>query len=87
MESPELAFTIWLLACVSGPADGYPNGKVTEACSSMMPLHGHYPQLTPKHIITASETEFRPGDHIKGIVTFMLKQLWSKIDSIWTQPL
>ncbi|XP_006015064.1 ferric-chelate reductase 1 isoform X2 [Alligator sinensis] len=65
MESPELAFTIWLLACVSGPADGYPNGKVTEACSSMMPLHGHYPQLTPKHIITASETEFRPGDHIK----------------------
>ncbi|XP_073213046.1 putative ferric-chelate reductase 1 isoform X2 [Lepidochelys kempii] len=65
MEPPGLAFTLWIFAFLSVPAAGYPNGKVKEACSSMMPCHGHSPQPLPKHTISVNETEFRPGDHIK----------------------
>lgn len=69
MEPPGLAFSLWIFAFLSVPAAGYPNGKVREACSSMMPCHGHSPQPSPKHTISVNETEFRPGDHIKGIVS------------------
>ncbi|EMP33183.1 Putative ferric-chelate reductase 1 [Chelonia mydas] len=65
MEPPGLAFSLWIFAFLSVPAAGYPNGKVREACSSMMPCHGHSPQPSPKHTISVNETEFRPGDHIK----------------------
>ncbi|XP_053894288.1 putative ferric-chelate reductase 1 [Malaclemys terrapin pileata] len=65
MEPPVLAFTLWIFAFLSVPAAGYPNGKVREACSSMMPRHEHSPQPSPEHTISVNETEFRPGDHIK----------------------
>uniref|UniRef100_A0A8C8R6P2 Ferric chelate reductase 1 n=1 Tax=Pelusios castaneus TaxID=367368 RepID=A0A8C8R6P2_9SAUR len=65
MEPPGLAFAVWMFAFLSVPATGYPNGKVKEACSSMMPLHGHPPQPSPEHSMSVKETEFRPGDHIK----------------------
>ncbi|XP_067394490.1 ferric-chelate reductase 1-like [Emydura macquarii macquarii] len=65
MEPTGIAFAVWIFAFFSVPATGYPNGKVREACSSMMPLHGHPPQPSPEHTISVNETEFRPGDHIK----------------------
>ncbi|KAM9128937.1 putative ferric-chelate reductase 1 isoform 2-T2 [Pangshura tecta] len=65
MEPPVLAFALWIFAFLSVPAAGYPNGKVREACSSMMPCHGHSPQPSPEHSISVNETKFRPGDHIK----------------------
>ncbi|KAH0618415.1 hypothetical protein JD844_017592 [Phrynosoma platyrhinos] len=65
MESPSMAFIAWMLLCFSGPSTGYPNGKVTESCNSMIPLHGHPPQKFPKHTIEVNVTQFKPGDHVK----------------------
>ncbi|XP_066453488.1 putative ferric-chelate reductase 1 [Eleutherodactylus coqui] len=56
---------IWLLACSSSPVAGYPNGKVTSACSSMEPEHEHYPKSRVIHNITVDKTVFGPGDRIK----------------------
>ncbi|XP_061489677.1 ferric-chelate reductase 1-like isoform X2 [Rhineura floridana] len=66
MESPGIALIAWVLACLPGPSAGYPDGKVEEACNSMMPLHGHSsPQQFLKHTIEVNVTEFKPGDHVK----------------------
>nr|XP_032660853.1 putative ferric-chelate reductase 1 isoform X2 [Chelonoidis abingdonii] len=65
MEPAVLAFVLWIFGFLSVPAAGYPNGKVREACSSMMPSHGHSPQPSPEHTISVNETKFRPGNHIK----------------------
>ncbi|XP_075792714.1 putative ferric-chelate reductase 1 isoform X1 [Pelodiscus sinensis] len=65
MELPGLTRTLWIFTFLSVPVAGYPNGKVKEACSSMRPLHGHFPQPSPVHTISVNVTVFRPGDHIK----------------------
>ncbi|XP_062992306.1 ferric-chelate reductase 1 [Elgaria multicarinata webbii] len=65
MKSSGIVFLVWVLACHSELSAGYPNGKVKEACSSMMPLHGHSSQKFPKHTIKVNMTEFKPGDHVK----------------------
>lgn len=66
MESSEVLLMLWWLTCLSDPLAGYPNGRVEEACSSMVPLHGHTsPQSSPVHTITVNVTEFGPGDHVK----------------------
>ncbi|XP_034979757.2 ferric-chelate reductase 1 [Zootoca vivipara] len=66
MESPGVALMLWVFACLSGPSTGFPNGKVTEACETMMPLHGHsLPQRFPKHTVEVNVTEFKPGDRVK----------------------
>ncbi|KAM9008295.1 ferric-chelate reductase 1 isoform 8-T13 [Ara ararauna] len=65
MELPGLAFAVWMLICFYAPVGGYPNGKVREACTSMVPCHGSSPQLSPEHTITVNGTEFKPGDSIE----------------------
>ncbi|XP_054835155.1 ferric-chelate reductase 1 [Eublepharis macularius] len=66
MEPYGIGLIVCVLAHLSGPSAGYPNGKVQEACNSMVPLHGHSsPQPFPKHIIEVNVTHFRPGDHLK----------------------
>ncbi|KFQ43141.1 PREDICTED: ferric-chelate reductase 1 [Nestor notabilis] len=65
MELPGLAFAFWMLFCFYASAGGYPNGKVREACTSMIPCHGSSPQLSPEHTITVNGTEFKPGDSIE----------------------
>lgn len=69
MELPGLAFAVWLSLRLCVPVDGYPNGKVKQACASMIPCHGAAPQLSPEHTITLNVTEFKPGDSIEGIVS------------------
>ncbi|XP_051480500.1 ferric-chelate reductase 1 isoform X2 [Apus apus] len=65
MELRGLAFAAWVFICFYAPVDGYPNGKVRGACTSMIPCHGSSPQLTPEHTITLNGTEFKPGDIIE----------------------
>ncbi|OXB81498.1 UNVERIFIED_CONTAM: hypothetical protein H355_004404 [Colinus virginianus] len=65
MELPGLAFAVWVFICFCVTVDGYPNGKVREACASMIPCHGSSPQLSPMHVITVNGTEFKPGDSIE----------------------
>ncbi|NXF89432.1 FRRS1 reductase, partial [Eubucco bourcierii] len=65
MELPGLAFAVWLSLCLCVPVDGYPNGKVRQACASMIPCHGPAPTLPPEHSIALNVTEFRPGDTIE----------------------
>ncbi|KAM6454405.1 ferric-chelate reductase 1 isoform 2-T2 [Liasis olivaceus] len=65
MKSSRITLIAWLLVCLSDQSLGYPDGKVYEACSTMMPLHGHKPQKFPKHTIKVNVTEFKPGDHVK----------------------
>ncbi|XP_010004954.1 PREDICTED: ferric-chelate reductase 1 isoform X2 [Chaetura pelagica] len=65
MELPGLALAAWMLICFYVSVDGYPNGKVRGACTSMIPCHGSSPQLTPEHTITVNGTEFKPGDIIE----------------------
>lgn len=69
MELPGLAFAVWIFICFYASVDGYPSGKVREACTSMIPCHGSSPQLSPEHTITVNGTEFKPGDNIEGIVS------------------
>ncbi|NXG19633.1 FRRS1 reductase, partial [Grallaria varia] len=65
MELPGLAVAIWMFVWFYAPVGGYPNGKVREACTSMIPCHGSSPQLLPEHTITVNGTEFKPGDNIE----------------------
>ncbi|KAJ7408777.1 ferric-chelate reductase 1 isoform X4 [Willisornis vidua] len=64
-ELPGLAVAIWMVVCFHAPVGGYPNGKVREACTSMVPCHGSSPQLLPEHTITVNGTKFKPGDNIE----------------------
>ncbi|XP_072254258.1 putative ferric-chelate reductase 1 [Pyxicephalus adspersus] len=54
-----------LLTYTTAPVNGYPNGKVTRVCGSMVPLHDHSPQTEIIHTITVDKTTFKPGDQIK----------------------
>ncbi|NXU49869.1 FRRS1 reductase, partial [Turnix velox] len=64
-EVPGLAVAVWMFICLYTSVDGYPNGKVKEACTSMIPCHGGSPQLVPVHTITVNGTRFKPGDRIE----------------------
>ncbi|XP_075993287.1 putative ferric-chelate reductase 1 [Genypterus blacodes] len=63
-----------LLLCVSAcfwlPAACYSNGKVTEACGSMEPLHGSHSNSShsPYHLLT-NTTTFSPGDSIQVVLS------------------
>lgn len=65
MELPGLAFAVWMFICFRVSVDGYPNGKVREACASMVPCHGSSPKLSPEHVITVNRTEFKPGESVE----------------------
>lgn len=65
MELPGIAVAVWMFVCLGASVVGYPNGKVREACTSMVPCHGGSPQLSPEHAITVNGTEFKPGDSIE----------------------
>ncbi|XP_064576560.1 ferric-chelate reductase 1 isoform X4 [Zonotrichia leucophrys gambelii] len=65
MELPGFAVAVWMFGCLYASVVGYPNGKVREACSSMVPCHSGSPQLSPEHTITVNGTEFKPGDNIE----------------------
>lgn len=69
MELPGFAVAVWMFVCLYASVVGYPNGKVREACTSMVPCHGGSPQLSPEHTITVNGTEFKPRDNIEGIVS------------------
>lgn len=74
MELPGFAVAVWVFVCLYESVGGYPNGKVREACTSMVPCHGSSPQLTPEHTITVNGTEFKPGDSIEGIVSVIAEE-------------
>ncbi|XP_009068245.1 PREDICTED: ferric-chelate reductase 1 isoform X1 [Acanthisitta chloris] len=65
MELPGLGFAVWMFVCLCTSVLGYPNGKVREACASMIPCHGGSPHPSPEHTITVNRTEFKPGDNIE----------------------
>ncbi|KFP82902.1 Ferric-chelate reductase 1 [Apaloderma vittatum] len=65
MQLTVLVFAVWIFIFFYACVDGYPNGKVRQACTSMIPCHGGSPQLLPEHTITANGTEFKPGDSIE----------------------
>ncbi|XP_069823842.1 putative ferric-chelate reductase 1 isoform X2 [Dendropsophus ebraccatus] len=56
---------VWFLALLQSPVSGYPDGRVTAACDSMIPQHGHHPQPRAVHNITVDRSVFSPGDRIK----------------------
>lgn len=62
-------WTIQLLVqtlCLTS-VDAFSNGKVTEACGSMMPKHGHAPNTTHSpYTLAVNVTEFSSGDYIQG---------------------
>ncbi|XP_048845348.1 putative ferric-chelate reductase 1 [Brienomyrus brachyistius] len=52
-------------ACIVG-VEGFPNGQVAVACSSMMPNHGQVASSSPSpYTVTVDKTTFSPGDKIK----------------------
>ncbi|XP_071606991.1 ferric-chelate reductase 1 isoform X2 [Heliangelus exortis] len=65
MELSGLVFAVGIFICFHVSVDGYPSGKVRQACSSMIPCHGSSPQPSPEHTITVNGTEFKPGDIIE----------------------
>ncbi|XP_053550016.1 putative ferric-chelate reductase 1 isoform X3 [Bombina bombina] len=65
MHLSAVASVICLLTCSLAPVHGYADGKVTHACSSMIPGHGHSAQDSPQHSIAADKTVFKEGDRIK----------------------
>ncbi|NXU70207.1 FRRS1 reductase, partial [Oreotrochilus melanogaster] len=65
MELSGLVFAVWIFICFHVSVDGYPSGKVRQACASMIPCHGSSPQPSPEHTITVNGTEFKPGDIIE----------------------
>nr|XP_033772069.1 ferric-chelate reductase 1 isoform X1 [Geotrypetes seraphini]XP_033772070.1 ferric-chelate reductase 1 isoform X1 [Geotrypetes seraphini]XP_033772071.1 ferric-chelate reductase 1 isoform X1 [Geotrypetes seraphini] len=65
MELGKIAFVISALSLVAG----YENGKVTRACKSMQPGHGHHASTPPHHNITVNKIEFTPGDRIKVTIS------------------
>lgn len=72
MELPGLAFVVLMFVCFHASVDGYPNGKVREACTSMVPCHGISPKLSPEHVITVNKTEFKPGDSVEGMIPIII---------------
>ncbi|NWU93283.1 FRRS1 reductase, partial [Upupa epops] len=69
MELPDFTFSVWMFICFCASVDGYPSGKVRQACTSMIPCHGTSPQLPPEHTIMVNGTEFNPGDNIEVILS------------------
>ncbi|XP_069497640.1 ferric-chelate reductase 1 isoform X2 [Ambystoma mexicanum] len=62
----QVAALIVALSCVLlDPVASYANGRVTRACDSMRPQHGHQAQDSPKHNLTVDKTTFKAGDRIK----------------------
>ncbi|XP_075688332.1 putative ferric-chelate reductase 1 [Rhinoderma darwinii] len=61
---------IAVIICIAGclvTVFGYPNGKISDSCDSMLPTHGgNGPQSTVSipYLITVSSTTFVPGDII-----------------------
>ncbi|XP_072500194.1 ferric-chelate reductase 1-like isoform X2 [Notamacropus eugenii] len=64
MMGPEFTLGIWVLLQLINPVANYANGKVSEACHTMVPCHGYTPQSDPIHKITLNQTRFIPGDTI-----------------------
>ncbi|XP_036621804.1 ferric-chelate reductase 1 [Trichosurus vulpecula] len=64
MTVPEFTLGIWVLLQLISPVANYANGKVSEACHTMVPGHGYTPQSDPIHKITLNQTKFIPGDTI-----------------------
>ncbi|KAM8930952.1 putative ferric-chelate reductase 1 [Pelodytes ibericus] len=65
MNPLAFVFVIFLYFCAPLPTTGYPNGRVTKVCDSMIPEHGHNPQSEPQHTINVDKTAFKPRDRIK----------------------
>uniref|UniRef100_H0X586 Ferric-chelate reductase 1 n=1 Tax=Otolemur garnettii TaxID=30611 RepID=H0X586_OTOGA len=65
MADPEFTLGAFTLLLLISSVANYPNGKVTESCHGMMPLHGYDPQSGPVHSISVSQMTFRPGDQIQ----------------------
>ncbi|XP_020323351.2 putative ferric-chelate reductase 1 [Oncorhynchus kisutch] len=65
-------WTIQLLVqtlCLTSVA-AFSNGKVTEACGSMMPKHGHAPNTThAPYTLSVNVTEFSSGDYIQVTIS------------------
>uniref|UniRef100_A0A670IXT8 Reelin domain-containing protein n=1 Tax=Podarcis muralis TaxID=64176 RepID=A0A670IXT8_PODMU len=62
-----LFFLLW--GAFSSGVLGYSNGKISVACGSMVPSHGHIAQNSaPPYAISTSKTSFAPGDEIIGRV-------------------
>uniref|UniRef100_A0A674B7G2 Ferric chelate reductase 1 n=1 Tax=Salmo trutta TaxID=8032 RepID=A0A674B7G2_SALTR len=61
-------WTILLLVqtlCLTS-VDAYPDGKVTESCGSMMPIHGHAPNTSHSpYTLAVNVTKFSSGDYIQ----------------------
>lgn len=74
MELSGFAFAVWIFVCLYASVGGYPNGRVREACTSMVPCHGSAPQLLPEHTIAVNGTEFKPGDNIEGIAIAVIAE-------------
>lgn len=56
-----------VLAALCLTVSGYKNGKVEKACESMLPEHHNHPNTTTSpYTLTASVSQFSPGDQIKG---------------------
>uniref|UniRef100_G3WM81 Ferric-chelate reductase 1 n=1 Tax=Sarcophilus harrisii TaxID=9305 RepID=G3WM81_SARHA len=64
MMVPEFTLGIWILLQLISPVANYANGKVMEACHTMVPGHGYPPQSDPVHKITLNQTTFLPGDTV-----------------------
>ncbi|XP_056408732.1 putative ferric-chelate reductase 1 [Hyla sarda] len=58
-------FAVWFLSVVCSPVTGYPDGRVTSACDSMTPQHGHHPQSGALHKISVDRSVYSPGDRIR----------------------
>uniref|UniRef100_A0A8C7HD30 Ferric chelate reductase 1 n=1 Tax=Oncorhynchus kisutch TaxID=8019 RepID=A0A8C7HD30_ONCKI len=55
--------------CLTSVA-AFSNGKVTEACGSMMPKHGHAPNTThAPYTLSVNVTEFSSGDYIQVTIS------------------
>ncbi|XP_055995105.1 ferric-chelate reductase 1 [Sorex fumeus] len=65
MAVPGFILVVCILLLHISSVTNYPNGKVTNSCHGMMPIHGHNPLLDPIHNIAVSQATFRPGDQIK----------------------
>ncbi|XP_074118874.1 ferric-chelate reductase 1 isoform X2 [Sminthopsis crassicaudata] len=61
---PEFTLGIWILLQLISPVANYADGKVMEACHTMVPGHGYLPQSDPVHKITLNQTTFLPGDTV-----------------------
>ncbi|KAH0618390.1 hypothetical protein JD844_017532 [Phrynosoma platyrhinos] len=64
MEALPRFFLFWKI--FSSIAFGYPSGKISMACNSMLPSHGNAISQTspPPYAISISNTSFTPGDEI-----------------------